>query len=48
MCSYGESGPTPESVTRIGELVRAPRKAAAGLRLRVQQPAHGRVPFGAS
>jgi len=47
-CSYGESSPTPESVTRIGELVRAPREAAAGLRLRVQHPAHRRTPFGAS
>ena len=46
--SYGESGATPESVTRIRQLVRAPRKTAAGPRLGVQQPAHRRVPFGAS
>jgi len=45
--TYGEGGTTPEPVARIRQLVRAPRKAAAGLRLHVQQPAHRRVPLGA-
>jgi hypothetical protein len=33
--TYGESGTTPEPVTSIRRLVRAPRKSAAGLCLRM-------------
>jgi hypothetical protein len=47
MLAYGESGTTPEPIARICQLVRAPCEAATGLRLHVQQPAHGRVPLGA-
>jgi hypothetical protein len=54
--AYGKSSTTPEPVTRIRQLIRAPRKTAPAptpadrsqrLRLHVQQPAHRRVPLDA-
>jgi hypothetical protein len=50
--AYGKSSTTSKPVTRIRQLIRAPRKATpAGrsqrLRLHVQQPAHCRVPLDA-
>ena len=50
--AYGKSGTAPEPVTRVRQLVRAPREAAPAdrgqrLSLHVQQPAHRRVPLGA-